>query len=65
MHVVGRNVSLRVVIERTNVANLDVTVEWCGRFELKSIVSGISGRRGLRVRDREAPGSNPGPPTSF
>src|SRR5438132_14166370 len=41
----GRHVVLRVVIRRKDVSNLDGMGGGRSRIELKSIVSGISGRR--------------------
>jgi hypothetical protein len=57
----GRHVALRVVIMGKNTADQDGAGSTLRRFDLKSIVSGLSGR-GSQSRDREAPGSNPGAP---
>ena len=61
----GFHLVARVANRRKKASALDAAIGCVRTFERKRIASDMSGRRGLRVRDREAPGSNPGPPTSF
>src|SRR2546430_17010938 len=59
----SRHVVLLVVIGRKKSSNLHGGGARIRNFELASLKTGMAGRQAVQFRDREAPGSNPGPPT--
>src|SRR6266581_1580622 len=61
----GCHVALPVVIAWKNGSNLDGEADLAGGNRSETDRFDLLWTKSRRVRDREAPGSNPGPPTSF